>query len=142
MIKFHFFGCLLTSHFHPNVDGYCTHPKVDDYCSFLYIVRNLCNNHPKLDVSYLPKLVGTFVDIQNWMFLVFQIEWHLLMGQCTGNYSVSYSTDHGSLGFSAQQYHPKTTLTFPIQQFGSIRKYLQINPKPYQQVVIKFDFFI
>jgi len=28
-------------------------------------------------------------------------------------------TDHGGLGFSAQQYHPKTSLTFPIQQFCS-----------------------
>jgi len=44
------------SHFHPNTGDYYTHPKVDDYCSFLYIVRNLCNNHPKLDVSFLPKL--------------------------------------------------------------------------------------
>jgi len=35
------FGCLLTSHFHPNMDDYFTHPKVDDYCTFLYIVSNL-----------------------------------------------------------------------------------------------------
>jgi len=28
--------------------------------------------------------------------------------------------DCGDLGFSAQNYHPKTSLTFPFQQFGSI----------------------
>ena len=30
--------------------------KVDNYCTFLYIVKNLCNNHPKVDVSCHPKL--------------------------------------------------------------------------------------
>ena len=33
---------------------------------------------------------------------------------------VLYVRDHGGLGFSAQQYHQKTSLTFPIQHFGSI----------------------
>jgi len=33
---------------------------------------------------------------------------------------VLYSRDHGSLGFSDQKYHPKTSLTFPLQQFDSI----------------------
>jgi len=31
----------------------------------------------------------------------------------------TYVKDHGGLGFSAK-YHPKTSLTFPSQQFGSI----------------------
>ena len=29
---------------------------MDDYCTFLYIVRNSCNIHPKMDVSCLPNL--------------------------------------------------------------------------------------
>ena len=33
---------------------------------------------------------------------------------------VLYIRDHGGLGFSAQQYRPKSSLTFPTQQFGSI----------------------
>jgi len=32
---------------------------------------------------------------------------------------VLYIKDHGGLGFSAQQYHPKTSLRFPMQQFSS-----------------------
>jgi len=28
--------------------------------------------------------------------------------------------DHGGLGISSQQYHPKTSFTCPIQQFGSV----------------------
>jgi len=33
---------------------------------------------------------------------------------------VLYSRDHGGLGLSAQKYHPKSSLIFTIQQFGSI----------------------
>jgi len=33
---------------------------------------------------------------------------------------VLYVKDYGGLGFSAQQYYPKTGLTFLSQQFGSI----------------------
>ena len=31
-----------------------------------------------------------------------------------------YIRDHGCLGFSAQKYRPKTSLSFPYQQFGNI----------------------
>jgi len=45
------------------------------------------------------------------------------------------------LGFP-QKYHPNTNLTFPLQQLCSIgkayQKCVQINPKPFQQVSMKF----
>jgi len=33
---------------------------------------------------------------------------------------VLYSRDHGGFGFLAQKHHPKTSLTFLLQQFGCI----------------------
>jgi len=47
------------------------------------IVRNLCNNHPKSDVSCLPK-VDDIVNIQNRMFLVLQ-KWMIFCTLGTGD---------------------------------------------------------
>jgi len=47
------FGCLLTSHFHPKMDDYCTGAIIIHFwmiiVHFSIIVKNLCNNHPKMD---------------------------------------------------------------------------------------------
>jgi len=55
-------------------------------------------------------------------------------------YTHTVYRERGGLGFSTQQCHSKASLTFPLQQFGSIGKpkCLQINPKFFQQVVMKF----
>ena len=60
------FFCM-TFHFRPLFDdhiytytGTITHSKLDDFCSFLYVKRNLCNNHLKVDASCIPKSEGSY----------------------------------------------------------------------------------
>ena len=61
----------------------------------------------------------------------------------TESCSTVATVDHGGFGFSGYKYPPNTSLTFPFQQFSSIghsqaKKYLQVNPKPFQQVLWDF----
>jgi len=62
---------------------------------------------------------------------------------------VSYSTvvlyininDHGGLRFSAKRYHQKPSFYHSLEaliRHCRSQKYLQINPEPFQQVVMKF----
>jgi len=100
----------------------------------IWITPEVNGTHQKLPAKYISQL---FYVTNTWVM-------SLPMPYVALSYStvVLYIRDYaGGLGFSVQQYHPKTSLTILIQQFvrhSQAQKCFQINPIIFQEVVMKF----
>jgi len=83
------------------------------YCLLVYIIVNLKKRCSQTLCCTIDRVIAACMH-------VFEVWASVLWGSYhTIRYSTVYYSVYG-LGFSAQQYHLKTSLKFPLQQYGSI----------------------